>query len=226
MKRLTDILPSLLLMLLASAALTACDGTDNDTPADQLIDCIVTFTGNSGSSAGFEYQAVDDSPMIYLTTPGNLNEKEVKPGTRLLMRYRMPAGTDPFKGGNVELIGLQRVLTDTVATLQQQPTLNPLYLLTIQRSGEYLNVQSMMPATKKRNLEVTATPLPDADGLLDLYVSPTYGDNTANAYDTNTWASLWIGPVWQRTDITGVRVHIANTNNTYRKEFTFKKHTL
>ena len=81
----------------------------------------------------------------------------------------------------------------------------------------------MMPAIKKRNLEVTATPLPDADGLLDLYISPIYREETTTAYDTNTWASLWIGPVWQRTDISGIRVHIDNTNNIYRKEFIFKK---
>lgn len=223
MKRTADILLTLLLAALAPALLTGCDEGDNDTPADQLLEQIVTFTGNEGPNAGFEYQAIDDSPLIRLTVMGNLNEEEVNPGTRLLMRYRLPAGTQPDAGGEVSLTGLQRILTDTVTTVSEQPVQEPLYLLTIQRSGEYLNVQSQMASTSHRSLEVTATPLPGSDGLTDLYISPRYDENGADAYLTTTWASLWIGPVWRDNASSGVRVHIANSNNIYRTEFIFKK---
>lgn len=225
MKRYADILLTAMLMMLASAWLTACSDSNDDGPADQLLEQIVTFIGNEGENAGFEYQAVDDSPVIHLTVNGNLNETEVSRGTRLLMRYRLPAETNPNSSGKVSLISLQRILTDTV-TIASQPELSDLYLLTIQRSGEYLNIQAQMLNMKKRRLEVTATPHPDSDGLIDLYVNPVYDGDTLTAYPTDTKASLWIGPVWQRSDATGVRVHVANTNNIYRKEFVFKKQTL
>ncbi len=223
MKRTADILLTLLLLAAGASLLTGCGDSDGDGPAEQLLEQIVTFTGNEGTDAGFEYQAVDDSPLIRLSVSGNLNEEEVKPGTRLLMRYRLPAGTPPDSDGKVSLIGLQRILTDTVAPLAGEPAQEPLYLLTIQRSGEYLNVQSQMPTGRQRSLEVSASPLPGADGLTDLYISPRYGEDGADGYLTVTWASLWIGPVWRDNACSGVRVHVANSNNIYRTEFIFKK---
>lgn len=222
MKRVAHILLTVLMLTLMATGLTMCADSDGDGPADQLLDQIVTYTGNYAGQACFEYRAVDDSPLIRLTIKGQLDPEKVKPGTRLLMRYRLPAGISPNESAEVELVGLGRILSDTVRATAQ-PYTSPLYLLTLQRSGEYLNVQSQMPTAQKRYLFVTYKDEAGADGLMDLYVNTAFSEDAPESYDANTWASVWMGPVWQRSDIRGVRVHVDNTNNPYRKEFIFKK---
>ena len=215
----------LLKYLLALAVIitaTACGDDDNGGTAGELCESVVTFTGNREGVAWFEYRKVGDSPLITLHGNGHLDEKEVEPGTRLLMRYY--AGPDmAADGGEVSIIGLQRVLTDTVETVAVAPeSIGPLYLTAIERSGEYLNIYSQMPAVKGRKITVEAISTPATDGTMELYISATAPDDPT-AYRTTTVASLWIGPVWNKAGTTGVTVHIDNTNNIYRKVFTFLK---
>ena len=59
----------------AIAAVTAasCSDSGDNRPADQLCENIVTFTGNSDGQAWFEYQTLDDSPVITLSVRGSLD---------------------------------------------------------------------------------------------------------------------------------------------------------
>lgn len=209
--------------MLALLVTTACSDEDRG-PSVQLCESIVSFAGNSGGKAWFEYRQVDDSPLITLSSQGTLEDSRVKAGTRLKMRYTLPTGTDPSKGGEVNIISLQLTLADTVTAVATVPqTLGAIHLTTLQRSGEYLDLTALMPAVKDRQVTVVtpSTPLA-ADGIADLYIS-AYCENSPTAYDAPATASLWIGPVWQREEVRGVRVHINNSNNPYRNEFTFLK---
>lgn len=215
---------TILLTALTMMATTACSDSGSDVPPRQLCESIVSFAGNSDGRAWFEYRQIDDSPLITLSSKGSLEDSRVKPGTRLRMRYTMPTGVDPGKGGEVEVIGLALTLSDTVKTVGVLPDpLQPIELLTLQRSGDYLNLTALLPTTGGRKVTVAtpSTPLP-SDGIADLYVS-TEIRQSATAYDTQSVASLWIGPVWNRDDVNGVRVHLNNSNNPYKSEFTFIK---
>lgn len=190
----------------------------------QLCESIVSFAGNRDGKAWFEYRQIDDSPLITLSSRGTLEDSRVKTGTRLKMRYTLPTGIDPSEGGEVRILGLQLTLADTVSTVAAPPqTLGALYLTTIQRSGEYLDMTARMPTGRKRSITVVvpSTPLA-ADGIADLYISAET-ETSSTSYDSPATASLWIGPVWQRPEVRGVRVHIDNSNNPYRNEFTFLK---
>lgn len=207
-------------LIAAMAVLTSCSD-DNEGVADQLCETIATFDGNHEEIVTFSYQKVDDSPIIRIHGKGTIDESKVPVGTRLLVRYRLPAGT-PSETGSVSLISVQRVLTDTVTTVSTPPTPGRLYLNTIHRSGEYIDIQAMMPLTLDRKIEISSLPYADSEGIADLYITTVTGDDY-DTYDTTTWASLWLGPVWKRPDINGVRIHIDNTNNKYRNIFTFTK---
>lgn len=215
-------------MTLGLLTMQCSDSQGGDGPADQYLQQIVTFTGNlSQGRIGFEYRAIDDSPLITLTAPGHISEKTAKAGDRLLLTYRLASDRNPAEGGEVGIVGLQYLLTDTVETIPTPPAdLGGLYLLTLQRSGEYLDIMARMPQTNDRKISVTASPLPDSDGLLTLWIDAMAGPDASTAYDAPAWASLWIGPVWSRQDAAGVRVMVNNTNNPYRSEFIFKKKTL
>lgn len=219
LKRLKLILLSALTLIAA----TGCSDEDRG-PAVQLCESVVSFAGNSGGKARFEYRQIDDSPLIRLSANGTLEDTRVKEGTRLKMRYTLPTGVDPSAGGEVDIISLQLTLADTVSPVAAAPqTLGAIYLTTIQRSGEYLDLTAQMPTVRKRRISVVvpSTPLA-ADGIADLYISAECEDS-ATAYDSPATASLWIGPVWQRQEVKGVRVHIDNSNNPYRNEFIFLK---
>lgn len=211
--------------LIAPLLMLACSCSDDDFgPAAQLCETIVSFAGNSGDKALFEYQAIDDSPVVTLTVAGNL-KGDVRPGTRLLIRYRLPSTANPAESAEVELLGLRHILTDTVTTAplpDRTEQLTPIYLLTIQRSGQWIDLGTRMPQTRKRSLRITTSGATDAGGIADLWLDAEI-DDTDPTYNSPTQGSVWIGPVWERSDVRGVRIHVNNSNNIYRKEFTFLK---
>ena len=229
--KLRRVIGRLAMALAASAVgLTAaqCREEHSGEPAAQLLQQVVTFTGNSEDGyVRFEYRELNDSPLIQLIAPGRISENNARPGDRLLLTYRLPSDRRPADGGEIGVAGLQHILTDTVETAAINPAeLGVLYLLTINRSGEYLDLLARMPETRGRSIEASNDASPDADGLLTLWINATEGEGASEAYMTQTWASIWIGPAWNRMDISGVRVVVNNTNNPYRSEFIFKKTNL
>lgn len=219
------ILKSTLAALTVAVGLMACNDDDN-MPASQLCETIVTFTGNNNGYANFEYRELDDSPLIYLNIPGAVDEKSVPTGTRLLLRYRLAPGIDPTTSNNdISVVSLQRILCDTVKPITDAPArLGEIYLNTLHRSGEYLDMQCQMPQTAGQKVEITALSAPDENGIIDLYINAITSDDS-NTYSSTTWASMWIGPVWREQNVSGLRVHINNSNNIYRNIFTFTKTT-
>lgn len=224
-RRIAGRWPIVALLTLVAAALPSACSDEPEGTGDQILEQIVTFAGNTTNGVVFEYQACDDSPLVSLLASGHIDEKQVRPGQRLLLRYRLPAGVDPHSGGEIGALSVRKILTDTVAEDPQASASGSLWLYSIQRSGEYLDLMARMPATNRRHISITASPDPTPDGIADLYISATAGSTqlTDSAYDAKTWASLWIGPVWQRPDVRAVRVTLNNSNNPYRSTFTFKK---
>lgn len=223
-KRL-KILTASVAVTLSTLVTTSSCSDDPTAEARQLCEAVVTFTGNHDGNAWFEYRAIDDSPLITLKARGSINQQDVGPGTRLLMRYSIPTGDLPSSGGQVNVFSLQRILTDTVSLTDAAPAaLYPLYLTTIQRSGEYLDLRIRMATTNGRKVTLSADTQSIADGIADVYLSATVPEDPT-AYNSTAVASLWIGPLWNRPDVNGIRLHLSNTNNIYRNEFTFLHQT-
>lgn len=220
-KTLNEAIAALALATVAAAA-WSCRDSDDKGPADQLCENVVTFTGNGDGQAWFEYQTLDDSPVIKLSVRGSLDIEKVGIGTRLLMRYALPPGVNPAEGGLIERYSLQRVLADTVTLADKAPA-DPgqLYLTTIQRSGEYLDIRAQMPYASGRSISLIADTLHTAaDGITEAYITAV-NPSADSAYMAAATASIWLGPLWRRPGLKGVRVHINNINNPYRDSFTF-----
>lgn len=210
------------LAALISAMAWSCSDSADGNESYQLCQNIVSFEGNGiDGLAAFSYRQHDDSPLITLTAPVRLSD-EVEVGQRLLMRYTLPEGADPAASGKVNLVGLWRVLTDTVTIASTAPeNQSAIALTSIHRSGEYLNLQ--MQAEPVEGRKIVSTAVVDASRrCADVYMWLEM-DRTVAAWPTATYASVMIAPVWQMAEIDSVAVHINNSTNPYRNEFIFRK---
>lgn len=224
---ISRLLISLLVAIAAVAALPGCKESDTSGPAGQFCSSIVTFAGNDSGESVFEYRVEGDSPLIRLTGGLRLDESKVAVGSRLLMAYGVEPGKDPLDGGRVEIYSLQYVINDTVTLTDRLPSEpGPLYLLTLTRSGEYIDIFARMQKTPLRSIAIVAdTSAIDADGLMPLCVTAV-DPTQPTSYQSQAVASLWIGPAWSNPRIRGVRITVDNANNPYRNEFVFYKSNL
>lgn len=214
------ILPSAL--LLWAIATTSCSDS-HDGPTIAIYSDIVTFMGNQGEGSLYEFQQLDDSPVVQLGIAGKLDEEKVAPGTRLLMTYSLPDGANYGQSCyNVQLRGLSTVYTDTVSLSSPLPSPAPIYLSTIFRSGHYINFTTSMPQIPGRKYRLIADPSSLATDTARLILTTEVPEETPSYKSTQT-ASASIEPVWSLPGIKAVTVTVNNTNNSYKTKFTFKK---
>lgn len=223
----TKIIASIIL-LAAGLAFQSCTTDDDGGDSIQFFCDVVTFRANlDDGTVMFQFQQIDDSPVITLYARGQLDYKSVKPGTRLLMNYALLPGVKYPSSGNIRLRSLQRVFTDTVTTVETAPTvqqLAPMNLSTITRSGHYLNISAIMPLLSDRTVSVTTDQASLLTDTPDLYITTASPSEALVAtYNSLQWASLSIEPVWSLEHVKGVKVHINNSGNPAQTEFTFPK---
>lgn len=216
--------------LTASAALllwgaTACD-SDQEPRSITIYQNVVTFEGNCGATALFTFQDNGDSPTVSLTLRGNVDTTRVSAGQRLLMTYSLPSdvayGTSCDR---VTLRGLQTIYTDTVDVVpaaEAAAAAEPIYVKTLYRTGNYINLYASMPALEGRTYYMVADDESLATDTARLYLSTTVTADRPT-YNATQVASIDIGPVWQRPGIRAVRVNVNNSNNPYRRQFVFAK---
>lgn len=201
----------------------------SDSSDDQTITIyqnIVTFAGNGPVTANFSYQKINDSPTVTLGVRGSLNDERVSEGTRLLMTYSLPDdaiyGEDCF---DVRLRGLQTIYTDTVAPLpysEIETLIKPIHLLTIYRTGEYINFTALMPELSGRRYILRADKETLSDDTVRTYLTTTVDEDKPSFNSTQT-GSVDISPLWQLPEIKAVAIEVDNSNNPNRKKFTFVK---
>ncbi len=210
--------------ILCLAALSCKDSHDGPTIA--IYQNIVTFTGNVSNTVVFEYQEMDDSPIVRLTVPGQISTDNVPAGSRLLLTYSLP--DDVAYGedcSNITLRGLQTIYGGTVTTLPHSSASQynqPINLITIFRTGHYINFTTMMPALDGREYTLAAAEESIATGNVEMYLT-TSTQSTASSYNTRQVGSIDISPVWDLSDVKSITIHVNNTQNPNSTEFTFTK---
>lgn len=221
--KLSHLLPAAI-TLSALAASSCTDSTDGPTIA--IYSNIVTFAGNQGEGSLYQYQQLDDSPVVELGIAGKLDEEKVAPGTRLLMTYSLPDGARYGESCyNVQLRGLQTVYTDTVSVSSPQqplPSPAPIYLTTLYRSGHYLNFTTSMPQIAGRKYRFVADHNSLTTDTARLILTTEVPEETP-AYKSTQTGSASIEPVWTLPGIKAVTVTVNNTNNSYKTKFIFPK---
>lgn len=212
------------LAALLPMALMACE-EDHSGPTHRVYQNVVTFTGNSDSGARFDYQEIDDSPVVTLGVNGRLKESEVKPGTRLLMTYSLPDGFDYGDDcSEVILRGLQTIYTDTITPLPaaEIPAPAPIYLNTIYRTGRHINLTASMPQVKGRKYRLLADKATLSADTAIVYLTTTVEEDEPS-YNSTQVCSVNIEPVWNLPQLKAMKIMVNNTNNPYRTAFTFTK---
>lgn len=198
----------------------------HDGPTIDIYQNIVTFTANSGNTAVFEYQELNDSPVIRLGIKGNIDTEKYPAGTRMLMTYSLPEGISYGENcQEVQLRGLQTVYSGSVTPLpypQIQPLVKPIRLITIFRTGHHINFTTNMPELAKRKYDIYADISTIGSPDVKLYLTTSTEDETPTFNSTQT-GSVDISEVWNASTTRSVIVCIDNSENPYRTEFTFSK---
>lgn len=215
----------LLAAALIMALLSSCKDS-HDGPTIDIYQNLVTFITNSGNTAIFEYQELNDSPVIRLGIKGNIDAEKYPAGTRMLMTYSLPEGTSYGEScPEVQLRGLQTVYSGSVTPLpysQIEPLIKPVRLITIYRTGHYFNFTTNMPDLSKRSYSIYADRSTIGTSDVKLYLT-TAVDTETPTYNSNQTGSIDISEVWNASTTRSVTVKVDNTENPYRTEFTFSK---
>lgn len=212
-----------ILLTLTALQFTSCSDSDEGGSVTLYQD-IVTFAANRGDSIYFDFQVVDDSPLVRLSAKGNINEDKTPTGTRLFITYS-PVDERPYgQSGPIMLRGASRMY-DLKATEApaEKPETEPIAVTSLWRSGRYINMIAQIPFTEKRSFNMYFDPasLQTPTAVLYITTMSTLGD--APGYMTRTAASFDISEIWDRPDITAVEVHVDNSENPNRNIFIFKK---
>lgn len=212
-----------LVMLMMSLALVSCrdEGVDGEV-AMNCVD-IVTFEGNEDGHAVFTFNKVDDTPVITLTSTGELSG--VNEGTRLLISY-VPESNQAYTSGPISLRGVARITGSPVANEWKDEydawDKDPVYVYSVWRSGRYLNLHVRLTySTVPRVFCLALDPATAESAWPELYLVHVLSTDV-DYHDRAYYASFDMESVWSSPSVRGVRVHISDTNQD-KHIFTFEK---
>ena len=222
---------ALFLAAVAAFCLAACNDFDSDGANQQYLQSVVTFTGNNpvNNTCQFDLYPDNSNQAIRLYAQGTLateGDKSVRVGDRLLMYYVIPGDRDIADGGEVTIMSLNRTLggdfsnvdADSIAKCNAE-----IYIISMSRTGNYLNIFCQMPQVEGRTMSLNASAETLDGDYPEFYLTSSYPAGNRLLYSGNYVASFDISGVWNRSDISGVRVRVNNTNNPDLNLFTFKK---
>ncbi|MDE7411308.1 MAG: hypothetical protein K2M94_04635 [Paramuribaculum sp.] len=218
------LLQNITIALLLSLFITSC----SDEPAEgsvQYYQDIVTFKENANGYVIMTYRNIDDSPLVTLRAEGTLNTKEVARGSRLVCTYTLPQGAVYGSDATINVQSLSLAMTAPLeeADLADIPyTDNGIYVITLYRSGEYINLSCRQEVNKTRRFHITLDTATSGLPVPTVYLT-TSTEEPVTAADGQYMASFDLTALWSRTGVEGVKIVVNNTNNKYLKEFTFTK---
>ena len=207
-------------------ALCSCSADQGvDRPVEMQLWDIVSYEGTANSEGGsiFSFRQVDDTPLITLTSGQTLSGP--KAGERMMLRY-IPESGKAYSSGPIKLINASKVNQGTVETEWKNEydiwNRDRVYLYSVWRSGEYLNFHLRLTYDKEpRVFKIVTDPKTIGSEYPEIYLVHIMSAPT-DYHDRGYFASFDIGPIWKRSEVKGVKVHIADTNLN-KQLFTFEK---
>ncbi len=202
--------------LLTALSPSGCAGSDSvDGPVDVTTWDIATFTGNSAGHAIFTVSPGNDAPEAVLTAQRAVESDNIKPGDRVYIAY-VPADNRPYTTGPITLSAVTRINQADVEAVNFNPDggwdNDPVYLLTVWRTGTYLNIYCRLPySTEPRIFTVTADRATVGTPRPQLYLNHTLPENV-NSFSRAYYASFDISAIWNLPATEAVDFHINNSN--------------
>lgn len=210
---------SALFLACVAIGFSACNSDDDE--QQMQVTNIVTYLGtNTAGQIMLEYQEMNDAPSVTIVSNASLTSN-VTIGTRLLIAFSLPVGTELKNGTVVDLYSAAIVPTLT-------PTVGPvpvdkgqLYVQTLFRSGTWLNMQALIPGTTDTKLSVVVDESSLNTSTVQMYLIMT-GD-TGGVSSSTSFASIDIKEYWENSSYRSIELHVNNTNNSGSSTFTFNK---
>lgn len=205
---------------------SSCRDEGEDGPVEMMCTDIVTFAGDDGRGhATFTFQKADDSPEITLTSSNTISTENIDEGTRLLLNY-IPAGNKAYKSGPVTVLSGQSIAQSSVALewLKEYDDWDkwPVYVYSAWRSGQYLNMHVRLTySLQPRLFHLAVDPATLGNERPDVYLIHVMADD-ADSHDRAYYASFDLTPVWSLPGVSGINLHVANSNLD-KHIFTFDK---
>ena len=220
--KLTKYIYAIIIFIISGVFTTSCSSTKtNEFPDNTCVD-FATFVSTSDNGSVFTLRKNGDSPLITLTAPVKIDISQLKPGTRVLIRYLPSGGQAPYESGPITLYGIGFIFTGDVdpeplETIESWKS-DVIKLMSMTRSGEYLDIWAQGDYGDKAtrfSLVVDETTLDDEYPQLYLVFE---GDNGLG-FPHQLYASFTLSNVWDRSTCKGVTVHYHNGNGNETQTF-------
>lgn len=218
----------ILILIIALSTLTSClSDKGHDGPVDMTYADIATFEGNINGRAQFTVRQVNDLPEATLIAHSSLQyaPEEEPTGKRMFIRYT-PESKMPYTSGEITLLSASTVNQSTtkIESITDYPewARDKVYLYSVWRTGKYLNFNvSLTYDSEPRVFCIVADESTLSNPYPDLYLVHIMKEPT-DYHDRRYYASFDISEIWNRDNISGVKLHVSNSNLD-KDIFTFDK---
>jgi hypothetical protein len=198
-----------ILLITAILALTSCDKQEDIDRAytDYRYD-IVTYLGENGTGAVFEYLGHGDSATVKLQS--RVSVSDVKTHQRVLLRYDF---ADKATGAerDINVYGCNGIFSDSLRQTQASPDSLPcqeIKLRSLWRTGEFINLHCQVEYTgKARTLMLVADANTLASDTVDCYLVHDLRGERATFW-RDCYASFNVGALWRKDTFRCLRIHL------------------
>ena len=223
---------------------TSCSDDDDNIgdPSTGRMVALVTYTGtrdvtlSDGTTyvSTFEYVGTDNIATSCYSSVDSRIPTDVVAGQRMVISYTNSgtgSGSNNIPAGEITLLSYVLVPTPSVTVAPQEEAVAnnaemPLYYPagnpSINRTGNYINLEVYMPYYSEREFTIVADESTLATSTPHLYAS-TQAKGAPQGVKSVTLVSFDISEVWRDPSVTGVVLHVNNTAGA-QTEFEFSKY--
>ena len=213
-----------ILTIAALLALASCDKQEDIDRAytDYRYD-IVTYLGQNGTGAVFEYLGHGDSAAVTLQSVVDIS-KDVKARHRVLLRYDFTDRT-PSDWRTINVYGCSNIFSDSLRMTMDGPDSLPQHevkLRSLWRTSEFINLHCQVEYTgKSRTLMLVADGNTLEDDTVHCYLAHGLRGESGTFW-RDCYASFNVGALWKRPSFHCLRIHINDLTfpNTEYYDFT------
>lgn len=222
MKQLHQFIILLLTILLSLAACDKQDDIDRSY-TDYRYD-IVTYLGQNGTGAVFEYLGHGDSTAVRLQSRVDVS-KDVKPDHRVLLRYNF-ADVTPSGSRAIDVYSCSTIFSDSLRQSDMSPDSLPRHqvkLRSIWRTGQFINMHCQVEYTGKARtfmLVADANTL-EQDTVHCYLLHDLRGERSS--FWRDCYASFNVGALWKRDYFKCLRVHLNDETYPHIEYYDFTK---
>ncbi len=214
-----------ILLIAALVALASCDKQEDIDRAytDYRYD-IVTYLGQNGTGALFEYLGHGDSTAVKLQSHVTINE--VKTNQRVLLRYDFTDQATTATNRDIDVYSCNAIISDSLRRSAATPDSLPQHqvkLRSLWRTGEFINLHCQVEYTNaSRTFMLVADEKTLNNDTVHCYlVHDLRGER--GTFWRDCYASFNVGALWKKETFSCMRIHLTDVTYPDREYYDFSK---